>query len=42
MDVGGLGLGRAVLNSVVVAVIFLVVASGLRLLEKQLPPAPAA
>ncbi|MET3440993.1 hypothetical protein ABIC94_001748 [Variovorax paradoxus] len=42
MDVGALGFGRAVLNSVVVAVIFLVMAFGLRLLEKQLPSAPAA
>jgi hypothetical protein len=41
MDVGALGLGRAVLNSVVVAAIFLVMAFGLRLLEKQLPSAPA-
>jgi hypothetical protein len=41
MDVGTLGLARAALNSAFVAAVFLVMAIGLRLLEKQLPAAPA-
>lgn len=41
MNVDQLGLGRAVLNSAGVAVMFLVLAFGMRLLERRLPRAPA-
>lgn len=38
LDVDDLGYGRAVVNAVLVAVLFLVLASGARLLDKALPP----
>jgi len=41
MDVGKLGFARAALNSGLVALVFIVMAFGLRLLEKKLPAAPA-
>lgn len=41
MDVAALGFGQAAVNAAMVAVVFLVLAFGLRLLEKRLPAAPA-